>query len=103
MTLWKFEYQLILEGGAVSSHLIAHHDDERIDEIQNRFREFLRGCGYAVSDEDHGTDAYTDELESRIKGAIDYMHDRWDHKPQSVHDFRADLTNMMTLLDGSTE
>jgi len=67
MTLWKFEYQLILDGGAVSSHLIAHHDDERTDEIQDRFREFLRGCGYAVSDEDRlDTEVYIDELRGRI-------------------------------------
>jgi hypothetical protein len=100
MTQWTWDFQLIDDDGHVSSHIIARFDDERIEEIQARFAEFLRGCGYSVRDEDRPD---VEELEDRIQAAMDYMHDRWDHKPQSVHDFRADLTNIMALLEGRTE
>ena len=50
MTRWTWTYQLIDDNGNVSSRLTADHDDERMEEVYARFREFLRGCGYTVPD-----------------------------------------------------
>jgi hypothetical protein len=52
MTQWTWDYQLIDDDGHVSSHLVARFDDERLEELQARFAEFLRGCGYDVPEVD---------------------------------------------------
>ena len=45
-TQWKWLYEIYDMDGNVSSRMIAEHDDEILHDIMNRFKEFMRGCGY---------------------------------------------------------
>lgn len=101
MTRWTWTYQLIDDDGNLSSRLIADHDDERIEEIQARFVEFLRGCGFAV--DHHGEDALSDELQDRIQTALDYIDQAWGNHPTNQAAYRADLLNLTAILEGNQE
>lgn len=68
MMRWRWEYELMNYDGEVSSRVLVQHDDELLEEIMDRFREFLRGCGWSVPSPiyDAGDEAYSDLLKERI-------------------------------------
>jgi hypothetical protein len=75
MTQWTWDYQLIDDDGHVSSHLVARFDDERLEELQARFAEFLRGCGYDVPE--------VDREGMLLDEAMDLLHDVGDKYPEA--------------------
>jgi len=104
MTHWTWTYQLIDDDGNLSSRLIADHDDERVEEIQARFVEFLRGCGFAVDHHDDPCgDELSDVLQDRIQTALDYIDVMWPRMPLNSSDYHADLVNLTAILEGNQE
>jgi hypothetical protein len=85
MTKWVFTHELHTETTwgayvekAPTSRIVAEYDDESLDEVQDRFREFLRGCGYHVPDDDE------EAVYGLLHEAMDLLREVGDKRPGAL-------------------
>lgn len=101
MTQWTWTYES--DEDDVSTTITMTHDEEYRDQIQERFHDFLRGCGYVVDppEGDIGEEALVEDLQDRIQIALEYVDTMWVHNQMDRASYREDLANLTSILNGA--
>ena len=81
-TQWTFAHELYDHNGVVSSRVIAEHDDFTLWDVMQRFKEFMRGCGYAGDELDD--DNF--EIEKILDDAMALLSKNCIHDNADTHD-----------------